>query len=84
MIALILAAFVMSGCATRQVILPPIDTPQLRTPPQEAMAKCDRPLPLVNGEFGTVIEKLKETIDLLNACSSKRDELSDYIKRELK
>jgi len=80
-IALVAFCIVLSGCQTRAVYVPEIEVDKLRTPPQAAMQACIKPSKLQDGSFASVAMKLKETAELLNECSSRKDELSEWIKR---
>lgn len=83
-ILILLAVLAFSGCASRHVVVEDLKVPNLRVPPQEAMTRCETPLPLKDPSFASIIEKLKETIDLLGVCSSKREELQRFIDEDKK
>lgn len=82
-LSLILIFALLASCKT----VPPVvhvvpDVKATRTPPAAAMAECPKAKKLDDSSFGAVVRKLQEVIGLLDECSSKQGELSNFIKTE--
>jgi hypothetical protein len=75
----LVAVMFLSACGGKAIVKG--EEQKLRAQPIESMVDCTKPHPIIDKTLAGVIDKLKESIQLLGDCSEKQKELSDWIKR---